>query len=113
MGSALVGHRGAGGPVAAVQSIGRLVSLTVILGLYFLLDGVLTILFGLDHRRQGSEHWGWVVFNGAIDLVLAGIVLAGLPGAAFWAVGMIVGIDLAFGGSTLIALALAARKSVA
>jgi uncharacterized membrane protein HdeD (DUF308 family) len=90
-----------------------LVSLTVILGLYFLLDGVLTILFGLDHRRQGSDRWGWVVFNGVIDLVLAGIVLAGLPDAAFWAVGIIVGIDLAFGGSTLIALALAARKSVA
>jgi uncharacterized membrane protein HdeD (DUF308 family) len=40
-------------------------------------------------------------------------VLAGLPDAALWAVGIIVGIDLAFGGSSLIALALAARKAVA
>ena len=90
-----------------------LFSLTVVLGLYFLLDGVLTIMFGLDHRRQGSDRWGWVVFNGVIDLILAGMVLAGLPGAAFWAVGIIVGIDLAVGGSTLIAMALAARKSIA
>jgi uncharacterized membrane protein HdeD (DUF308 family) len=90
-----------------------LFSLTVVLIAYFLIDGVVTIMLGLDYRRQGSDRWGWVVFSGVVDLVLAALLLSGLPGTALWAVGVIVGIDLAFGSAALIGLALAARNSVA
>ena len=49
--------------------------------------------------------------NGVIDLFLAGVILAGLPGALVWAFGLLFGIDLIFGGSALLALALDARKA--
>ena len=90
-----------------------LFSLTVVLIAYFLIDGILTILLGLEYRRDLSDRWGWVVFSGVIDLFLAALLISGLPGTAAWAVGLIVGIDLAFGGASIIGLALAAHKAEA
>jgi uncharacterized membrane protein HdeD (DUF308 family) len=90
-----------------------LFSLTVVLIAYFLVDGILTILLGLEYRQDLSGRWGWIVVNGVIDLILAAIIISGLPGTALWAVGLIVGIDLAFGGASIIGLALAAHKAEA
>ncbi len=47
-----------------------LFSLTFVLIAYFLVDGVLTIMLGLDHRRDLSDRWQWIVVSGVIDLVL-------------------------------------------
>ena len=88
-----------------------LATLTYVLIAYFLIDGVLTIFLAVDHRRELSGRWEWILVNGVIDLVLAGVILAGLPGTLVWAFGLIVGIDLMFGGSALVALALDARKT--
>jgi uncharacterized membrane protein HdeD (DUF308 family) len=53
------------------------------------------------------------MLNGVIDLVLAALILMGLPGSSAWALGLLVGIDLVFGGCSLIAMALAARQPAA
>ena len=37
--------------------------------------------------------------NGVIDLILAEIIISGLPGTLVWALGLLVGIDLLFGGA--------------
>jgi uncharacterized membrane protein HdeD (DUF308 family) len=87
------------------------VSLTLVLIAYFVMEGIFCIMFGLEHKRLLSGRWGWLVLNGVIDLVLAGIVIYGLPGTAVWVLGLLVGIDLVFGGSALIALALAVHNS--
>jgi len=87
------------------------ISLTLVLTAFLLADGVLTILFAIEHRRMLSQRWGWMLVNGILDLVLAGIIYFALPQSAIWALGLIVGIDLVFGGWSLIAMALAARKS--
>jgi uncharacterized membrane protein HdeD (DUF308 family) len=50
--------------------------------------------------------------SGIIDLVLAMMIFAGLPSTAAWAVGLLVGINMIFGGTALIVMALHARKSV-
>jgi uncharacterized membrane protein HdeD (DUF308 family) len=47
---------------------------------------------------------------GIMDLLIAAVIIAGLPGSALWAVGLLVGINLLFGGATLIGMALAARQ---
>ncbi|VTZ25137.1 conserved membrane hypothetical protein [Methylocella tundrae] len=90
-----------------------LFTLTVVLIAYFIVDGVLTILLGLEHRRELTDRWQWIVVNGVIDLVLAAILISGLPGSVLWALGLLVGIDLIFGGASIISLALAARKAAA
>lgn len=88
-----------------------LVTLTLVLIGYLLADGVVTIVFALSHRREASGRWGWMLINGIVDLILAAIIYMALPEAFAWAVGLIVGFDLVFGGTTLVVMALAARES--
>jgi uncharacterized membrane protein HdeD (DUF308 family) len=91
--------------------IGGTISLTFVLTAFLIIDGVLMILFGLDHRSALSHRWGYFVANGILDLLLAAIIVLALPGSAIWALGLIVGVDLVFGGYSLIAMALTARRS--
>jgi len=91
--------------------VGGALSLTFVLTAFLIADGILTILFAIEHRRQLSQRWGWLMANGVIDLLLAGIIVWMLPGSALWILGLIVGIDLIFGGWSLIWMAFAARKA--
>ncbi len=52
-----------------------------------------------------------MLVNGVIDLVLAGIVIFELPGRLVWALGRLGGINLVFGGSTRVAMAMDARET--
>jgi len=88
-----------------------LATLTYVLIAFFIADGVLIIILAITHRRALSGRWEWMGFNGIIDLVLAAVIISGLPGTLFWALGLLVGIDLVFGGASLIAMALAGRKA--
>ena len=85
-------------------------SLTMILTVFLVLEGVVSILYALEHKREISGRWGAMLFSGIVDLLLASIIFAGLPGTAAWAIGLLVGINLVFGGSALIAMALHARN---
>jgi uncharacterized membrane protein HdeD (DUF308 family) len=88
-------------------------SLTFLLTVFLALEGVASIMYALAHRRENSSRWGMMLVSGIVDLVLAGLILAGLPGTAVWAIGLIVGINLLFGGVALIAMALQAHTSAA
>ena len=98
------------GLVLLARPMQGVLTLTIVLGAYFLIEGVTTIMYALQHRRELSERWSWMLVAGAMDIVIAGLVIAGLPGSAEWAIGLLVGINLLFGGTSLIAMALAARK---
>ncbi|OYY05447.1 MAG: hypothetical protein B7Y73_01635 [Acidocella sp. 35-58-6] len=87
-----------------------LVTLTIVLTAFFIADGILMIILAISHRRQLSGKWEWILINGLIDLLLAFIVLSGFPGTVAWVLGLLVGIDMLFGGVSLVALALAARN---
>jgi uncharacterized membrane protein HdeD (DUF308 family) len=86
-------------------------SLTLLLVVFFVIEGVASIMFAFDHRRELSGRWAWMAVSGVVDLILAAIIFDGLPGAAAWAIGLIVGINMIFGGSALIAMALHARNA--
>ena len=86
-------------------------SLTLILTVFLAFEGVVSILFALEHKRELSGRWGVMLFSGLVDLILAGIIFAGLPGTAAWAIGLLIGVNMVFGGSALIAMALHARDS--
>lgn len=102
------------GIVAGVVLIGSpvsgAISLTLVLIVFFIIEGVASIMFALEHRRELSGRWGWMLASGIVDLVLAAIIFAGLPLSAAWALGLLVGINLVFGGSALVAMALHARS---
>ena len=85
-------------------------SLTLVLIAFFLIEGAVSIMFALDHKRELSGQWGWMLMSGIVDLALAVMIFAGLPSTAAWALGLLVGINMIFGGTALIAMALHARK---
>jgi uncharacterized membrane protein HdeD (DUF308 family) len=80
-----------------------------VLIVFFTIEGVASIMFALEHKRELSGRWGFMLASGIVDLIVAGIVLTGLPGTAAWAIGLLVGINMVFGGSALIAMAMHAR----
>ncbi len=86
------------------------ISLTVVLAAYLVIEGIASMAFALSHRGHIARGWGWLFFNGIIDLIMAGIIIWLLPVAALWALGLIIGIDFVFGGSSLIGMAFAARQ---
>ncbi len=99
------------GVVLLIWPLSGVLSLTVMLTAFLTLEGVASIMYALAHRRESSSRWELMLVSGIVDLILAGLILAGLPGTAVWAIGLIVGINLLFGGVALIAMALQARGS--
>jgi uncharacterized membrane protein HdeD (DUF308 family) len=99
------------GGVLLLWPVSGAVSLTLVLIVFFIVEGVATIMYALDHKRELSGQWGWMVASGVVDLVLAGIIFAGLPQSAAWAIGLLVGINLLFGGWAMVAMALHARNA--
>ncbi len=86
-------------------------SLTLVLITFFFIEGVVTILFAFDHKRELSGRWGWMAVSGVVDLFLSAMIFAGLPSSAVWAVGLLVGINMVFGGVALVGMALHARDA--
>lgn len=101
----------AGSLLLNYSTTGR-ISYSLLLVAFFLVDGALTIVFALEHKRQLSRGWGWLCANGILDFGLAFILMLANPGLYVWIFSMVVGIDLIFAGWALSTMALAARSSV-
>jgi uncharacterized membrane protein HdeD (DUF308 family) len=106
--SALIGT--AAGIVLLRWPLNGALSLTLILTVFLAIEGIVSIMFALDHRRELSGRWGMMLLSGIVDLILASFIFSGLPGTASWAIGLLVGINLVFGGSAVVAMALHARR---
>lgn len=101
------------GIVLLAWPLSGVLSLTVMLTIFLALEGIASIMYAMAHRRERTSRWELMLVSGIVDLILAGLILAGLPGTAAWAIGLIVGINMLFGGVALIALALQARSGTA
>jgi uncharacterized membrane protein HdeD (DUF308 family) len=99
------------GLVLLARPMQGVLTLTIVVGAYFLAEGVATIMYALEHRRELSERWSWLLVAGLIDILIAFMIITGLPGSAEWAIGLLVGINLVLGGASLVGMALAARQS--
>ncbi|HEY0802849.1 MAG TPA: DUF308 domain-containing protein, partial [Steroidobacteraceae bacterium] len=80
---------------------------------FLVFEGISSMMFAFAHRRRETPGWGLMLFSGIMDLILSAIIFWGFPGTFAWVMGLIVGINLLFGGAALIALALQARGSAA
>jgi uncharacterized membrane protein HdeD (DUF308 family) len=88
-------------------------SLTAVLIAFLFVEGLVSIFYALEHRKALTGRWAWMLASGVVDLALAFIIFAGLPGTALWALGLLVGINMLFGGWALIWMALHARAQQA
>ena len=83
--------------------------LTLMLGAALIGTGLLRI-FLATQMRQGTP-WGWVVASGILSFLLGLMIVAHWPYSSFYVLGIFLGIDLIFIGSTWLAVGLALRKA--
>jgi uncharacterized membrane protein HdeD (DUF308 family) len=83
-------------------------TLTLVLGIYFLFMGLTRITVAFLGRGQPNA--GWVGLSGVCGLIIGILVLAKFPSSADWAIGLLVGIDLIFAGWTLTSVALVGKE---
>jgi uncharacterized membrane protein HdeD (DUF308 family) len=78
-------------------------TLTLVLGIYFLLMGLTRVTVAFLGRGQPNAVW--VGLSGICGLIIGILVLAKFPSSADWAIGLLIGIDLIFLGWSLISVA--------
>jgi len=100
------------GVVAGLLMIFRplvgLVTMTMLLAIYFLVDGVSEIIAAF--RIKPDQGWGWVLFNGIIAVLLGFMIWRQWPVSGAWAIGLLVGIHILITGWSMIILGTGARR---
>jgi uncharacterized membrane protein HdeD (DUF308 family) len=91
------------------QPLEGILTLTILMTLFFALEGVAKISFALMMRPLA--HWGFVLFSGLTALILALVVWMGWPGTAEWLLGLLFGINMFFGGWSLVNISLRYKDS--
>jgi uncharacterized membrane protein HdeD (DUF308 family) len=86
-----------------------LAKLTLLLGAYFIADGVMTMIVAFNVKPQPG--WGWMTFNGVVTIALGWMILKGWPLSGVWAIGVLVGIRLLFAGITMLTLGTAGSQA--
>ena len=98
--------------VAGVVVAGRpgvaLVTLTMVMGAYLVVDGVAGALLAFHVRPE--KGWGPMLFSGAMGVILGFLLLRDWPLSGLWAVGTLVGVNLLFAGFSFISVGSAARS---
>ena len=85
-----------------------LTALTILLGIALAIGGALKILFA--RTLVAVPGAGMVVFSGLVSIVLAILIFAKLPVASDVAVGVLIGVDFIFSGSSLTFVAIQAKQ---
>ncbi|MGN6257200.1 MAG: HdeD family acid-resistance protein [Solirubrobacterales bacterium] len=83
-------------------------TLTLVLGIYFLVMGITRVAIAFIARGQPNA--GWLGLSGVCGLLIGILILAKFPSSADWAIGLLVGIDLIFAGWTLTSVALLGKE---
>lgn len=82
------------------------VALTLLIAAFLIFGGIFRIVAAIATRYP---HWGWVLFNGVIGLLLGILIWVQWPLSGLWVIGLFIGIEMLFNGWTLIMLALAVK----
>jgi len=87
-----------------------LLVMTVLLIVYFMVEGISKVIFALTIRP--FPNWGWVLASGIVGIVLAVYLWANMPVSSEWVLGMLLGILLVSEGVALAYLAWKVRDSL-
>ncbi|MEQ8347951.1 MAG: DUF308 domain-containing protein [Sneathiellaceae bacterium] len=85
------------------------VTLTLILSIFFFVEGLSKVISGVTNRHAGG--WFWVVLSGLCGVVLAILIWTALPQASTWVLGLLLGINLLLFGLAIIMSAVAIRRA--
>lgn len=90
------------GVVLLFRPLLGLASITMVLVVYFMVDGVSTVILGF--RTKPTKGWGWMVFSGIAAVVFSVLIWREWPFSGAWAIGILVGVRLVMAGWVMIAL---------
>jgi len=85
-----------------------LVTMTMLIAIYFLIDGISEIIAAF--KIKPDQGWGWVLFNGIIAVLLGFMIWRQWPVSGAWAIGLLVGIHILMTGWSMIILGSGARR---
>lgn len=85
-----------------------LLTLTFLLIVFFMVEGMSKIIFALTIRP--FPNWGWVLGSGVVGILISVFLLANMDGAAVWLLGVLLGIQLIAEGAALGYLAWQVRQ---
>jgi uncharacterized membrane protein HdeD (DUF308 family) len=85
------------------------VTMTLLLIVFFMIEGMSKIVFALTIRP--FPNWGWLLASGAVGVALSIYLLANIAAASAFVIGLLLGIQLIFTGVALTMLALAVRRA--
>jgi uncharacterized membrane protein HdeD (DUF308 family) len=85
-----------------------IVTLTLVLALFFIVAGVSRAVLAWQARAVAG--WGWLMFSGLLGIAVGVLIWLGLPGSAVWALGLIAGVELLFAGWAQVMVALGDRR---
>jgi uncharacterized membrane protein HdeD (DUF308 family) len=88
-----------------------LLIMTVLLIVYFMVEGIAKVIFALTIRP--FPNWGWVLASGLVGIVLSLILWASMPLSSEWVLGVLLGILLVCEGAALTYLAWMVRTAPA
>lgn len=83
-------------------------SLTFVIIVFFVAEGLIDILFYFRTRTAGAS--GWVLFDGIVTLILGLMIWRHWPSGSLWVIGFLVGISMIMTGTTRLMLSLAVRR---
>jgi uncharacterized membrane protein HdeD (DUF308 family) len=97
------------GGLLLTHPVAGMLTLTLVLAAFFLVEGFFKIVMAIQMRSM--PNWGWMFISGLIALILGVMIWIGWPGTAAWVIGLLVGIDLIFGGWAMLYIALSAKSA--
>jgi len=98
---------GAAGIYMLMNPLLGVLSLTLLLAVFLLVEGILEL--ALYFRIRRVRNGGWVLFDGIVTLILGILIWTHWPSSAVWVIGTLVGISLIFSGISRFMLAMAVR----
>jgi uncharacterized membrane protein HdeD (DUF308 family) len=99
---------GAAGVFMLMNPLAGLVTLTLVLAIFLLIEAALETALYFQVRRAINA--GWIFFDAIVTLILAVLVWAQWPSSALWFIGTLIGVSLIFSGVARLSLASAMRR---
>ncbi len=96
------------GVLMIFHPLAGLVALTTIIAVFFIMEGIVKIIYAF--QIQSFASWGWVLVSGICSLLIAMLVFSNWPTSSAWFIGILIGVYLIINGVALMMMSWQARR---
>ncbi|MFA6530107.1 MAG: DUF308 domain-containing protein [Candidatus Micrarchaeia archaeon] len=84
------------------------IALTLLLGAFLFVQGLIKCARSM--KLKPNYHWEWLLFDGLLSILLGILIMGAWPSDSVWVLGLLFGIDLLFGGLSMIMISQMVKK---